>query len=131
MSLQADITILASNIWQDADMIFPNIGELPSITFELKATKTAGYITRRDQVITYNLAYCFDIEEYSQIVAHELAHAIQFRIYPDAKQAHGGEFRYILKQLGYDTATYHSYSSKKAAKNVTPKNSANLLADML
>lgn len=61
-------------------------------------------------------------------LSHEIAHAIVRRYFPDAKQAHGKEFRMIHRMLGGTGETYHHManpegiveSKRKMTKYVYP-----------
>ena len=58
-------------------------------------------------------------ETFITTIAHELAHLITFQIYPNAKQAHGPEFKSVMEALGYDPRTYHTYDvSSVSARRV-------------
>lgn len=132
-ALMNEVQKNAAEIWEDILWLYPTAGKLPSIAFELTKSKRAGYIQRRNGAITFNMAFILSIgiEDYKQTIAHELAHAVQFRCFPEAKQAHGKEFRSILQSIGMDTTTYHSYSVRKAREQVTPKKAANISAALL
>ncbi len=93
-----------------------NCGELPPINFVLKATNSAGFAMYKG-AIELNLAYAASegMRAFAPTIDHELAHIVQFRCFPNAKQAHGVEFRCILDSLFADNSTHHNYDVRKAA----------------
>jgi predicted SprT family Zn-dependent metalloprotease len=106
----------AKEYWEAYDFALPNIGKIPPIECVVKANRIAGFAYYSDKV-EFNLAYfCshHNTTELAEIIAHELAHIIQYRIYPRARQAHGPEFRYIMQSIGFAGHTYHSMSVSKA-----------------
>ena len=66
--------------------------------------------------IIMNSAYITndDITNLEETIAHELAHHIQWHLFPKAKQWHGVKFRFIMGAIGYDGNTYHYMSVRKA-----------------
>jgi len=65
--------------------------------------------------IEYNLPYVMQQgAAYKEVISHELAHIICHHLYPNAKQAHGSEFRMILQSAGYKGSTYHNFNVKEA-----------------
>lgn len=60
-----------------------------------------------------------------ETIVHELSHILQFVIYPTAKQAHGPEFKSIMRGFGYQPLTYHSMprpqTQKKGQKSTAVK----------
>lgn len=48
-----------------------------------------------------------------ETLAHELAHVIQYVCFPHAKQAHGPEWKRIMRDLGFEPSTYHSMERPK------------------
>lgn len=130
-SVEDSIMATAKKYWQDyEESLLDTIGELPPITFVFKKSGTAGF-AYYSGTVEYNLAYFLshskdnDLEE---LIAHELAHIIQFRIYPSAKQNHGPEFKYIMNCIGFSGRTYHSMSVS-SAKSVVSNKSA-ILAEV-
>lgn len=96
--------------------ISPNkIPTIPSLEFDYKMSRKAGIYYPSRKHIVLNLSYSSEgIESLIDTLAHELAHHFQFQLYPNAKQAHGREFRYILQMAGFNTSTYHTMSLSKA-----------------
>jgi SprT protein len=50
----------------------------------------------------------------ARTVPHEVAHLLTRMLYPEAKQHHGPEWRAIMKRLGAEATTYHSYDTTNA-----------------
>lgn len=119
--LEAKLFIIdiSGKIWREYQAVY-KCGNQPPIEYEIKAKGGAGFAYYSGKV-KYNLAYFCTVEdraELEQIVAHELAHIVQYRCFPRAAQAHGTEFRMILSLAGYKTDTYHRLDVR-AAKAAT------------
>lgn len=105
----------ASKVWKQYKQAF-NCGELPPIEFTERATRTAGFAYYSGKV-SFNLTYLCshpNQAELEDLIAHELAHIVQYRVYPRVKQAHGPEFRLIMQLIGYSGRTYHAMSKERA-----------------
>lgn len=105
-------------------MVSNGIGQIP-IVVTSKGIKTAGYYHAgsryRNAYITINAAYWNgDIEDAAgmkgieETIAHEIAHHITHCMFPNAKQWHGTEFRFVMQAIGYDGNTYHYMNCKDA-----------------
>lgn len=79
--------------------------------------RALGLAYRNKQRIEFNLdaAEIQGIEDYTQTIKHEIAHLIQFKYYPYAKQAHGPEFKRILATLGGVPSTHAVMSAEQSA----------------
>jgi hypothetical protein len=111
----------AAIIWRDALDIFPDIGELPAVSCVLEGSGVAGRAyhatATKPERIEYNLLYVCTLPHprlFLDTIAHEIAHIIQFRCYPEAPIAHGRHFRAIMEAMGYCPDTYHYYNMDKA-----------------
>lgn len=83
-------------------------------------TKVAGRAFYADNRIELNqLIYQKNKEEFWPTVVHELCHLLQRRHYPNAKQAHGPEFKSIMRSFGVQPSTYHNYDIKGVARRRT------------
>ncbi len=104
-------------IWKQYQAIY-NCGEMPPVTCEIENSKTAGFAYyNQAKGIKLNLAFfCTHANELDlkETIAHELAHIVQFRCFPKAKQAHGTEFRFVMQSIGYSGNTYHYMDPGKA-----------------
>ena len=116
-----DFILSQSKIVWDLYSNVYNCQELPLIEIQSKSNRIAGTAYRSGKKVTFNLAFCMvEGEEFIRTIRHELAHIIQFRLFPSAPQAHGPEFRSILESLGFDSSTYHKYDTL-AAKSIAKK----------
>lgn len=86
-----------------------NCGLIPTIEYTNNKTAIAGKAYLRSGRVSFNLRFALE-KDFHQTIAHELAHIIQARLYPNASQAHGPEFRAILSTVSNRTSTYHRYS---------------------
>ena len=105
-----------ATIWKEYQAVY-NCGTVPLTEFLIKAVNYSGRAYRYALKVEYNLAYfCThpNLAELEQTIAHELAHIVQFKCFPNASQAHGPEFRMILSLAGYAPDTYHHYDMRKA-----------------
>lgn len=101
--------------------------KMPEIRIINKPKNVSGTAYRYSNRVEFNLPYCILAKEaYKETIYHELAHMIQFALFPAAKQAHGPEFRYILQSQGFAGKTYHYYSVKEA-KSISKKTDLLLL----
>lgn len=111
------IDTVSTKLWSNISAVYgAAVGNIPIIEYELKASGIAGKAYYSGKVV-FNVAYVMALstpEQFDETIAHELAHIVQYRIYPRAKQAHGTEFRDIMAWLGYSGCTYHSYDSSRA-----------------
>ena len=121
-TINQDILAITQQYWNKYVEYMPEgseIGTIPPVTFAWKKSRVAGFAYYSGKV-EFNVPYFLshpnqaDLEE---IIAHELAHIIQYRIYPHSRQAHGPEFRYIMNCIGFSGRTYH-YMNVAAAKSV-------------
>ena len=115
------VTNKTAAIWQELQQSY-NCGTMPEVSISLAPTKWAGFAWRSGTKIEINLAYVMShsLDNADATIAHELAHIVQYRCFPKAKQAHGKEFRSILDCLFMDNSTHH-YMSVSAAKNAAKK----------
>ena len=75
--------------------------------------KVAGLAHTGRNKVSYNSDYIGQEDFWATTVKHEVAHHIQNWIYPRARQAHGPEFRRVMKLLGCSGRTRHSMSTPK------------------
>lgn len=100
--------------WTHYQTIF-NCGTIPRIGTYSHKTSIAGKAARSGLWIEISVRFTMiDPDEMVNTIYHELAHIIQGRLFPNAAQAHGPEFRFILDSVGRDNSTYHSMNSSKA-----------------
>lgn len=89
------------------------LGYVPAyrVVYESIGRGTAGTFRFSTRTFTFDPWF---VERYTEdyiarTVPHEVAHMIQRILYPNAKQAHGPEFRRIMSALGAPTETHHNY----------------------
>lgn len=130
-TVEDEILLFSEIYWKKySEHLLDDIGELPPINMVWKKSGTAGFAYYKGK-IEFNVPYFLsntNQSELEELIAHELAHIIQFRIYPKAKQGHGPEFRYIMNCIGFSGRTYHSMSVS-SAKSVVSNKSA-ILAEV-
>lgn len=91
-----------------AKEIFPNHQiNMPDVTFDVSSVKVAGtaYGIRK---ISFNVNYFTQEDFWKTTIGHEVAHIVTKIVYPYAKQAHGPEFRHVMRLFGLNGRTYHS-----------------------
>lgn len=104
-----------------ANTLWPGKGfRTPEIVFE-DIGKSAGRANYTKYRVTINPAYLKDYTEdmVNNTAPHEVAHLITRIVYPNAKQHHGPEWKYVMRQLGVRPDPYHNYDitlSKKTRK---------------
>ena len=93
----------------DAQEKFGLLFEVPDLSFEINSKHVAGNANYKKNLIRINPAFLLAHTErvLSRTVPHEIAHLICHKLYPNAKQHHGPEFRKIMKELGCEDSTYH------------------------
>ena len=131
-ALQAEIEIhrICESYWSYIQEIWPTIGAMPRILVSTRKSRVAGYAwkSKVDSRVEYNLTFAITagIDTFTETVVHELAHIVCFRLYPQAAQAHGPEFRYIMGKLGYSGDTYHTMNTRVAKAASTEAKSSSL-----
>lgn len=82
--------------------------EINSVVGKLKRG-VAGWASYYNNTITFDTDYMSQHEEemLAETVPHEVVHLYVRKYYPNAKQAHGPEFRRLMRYLGCKGSTYH------------------------
>lgn len=83
----------------------------PSIGY-FNTSAIAGKAYYEENKVTFNTKLMHN-ENFEETVIHEMAHLATHIRYPDAKQAHGPEFKSVVTLLGGTPRTYHSYDVSK------------------
>jgi predicted SprT family Zn-dependent metalloprotease len=89
-----------------------NVDEV-ELEFETIKKNVTGVCYRFKSLIKINELY-LDVgidHILKETLAHELAHAVVNKYFPNHKQAHGKEFRMWAKMVGFAGKTYHSLES--------------------
>ena len=107
-----DVTATCNLFWEELSKVY-NIGNIPAIHFNNNKSPIAGYAYMREKKVEFNLRFAEE-QDFETTIMHELAHIVQYLVYPFAKQAHGPEFKSIMRTMGFSDRTYHSYNVKAA-----------------
>lgn len=102
-----------------ANNSFPHLNlDVPYVTWFDKS-KAAGvaYIYRNEIGFNTDIMANVSSEEFEQTIVHEVAHKINMKLYPASKQAHGPEWKYVMRVLGKAPETYHKFDVSEARKN--------------
>ncbi len=104
-----DTLAFAKTIWPNHAHKFSDL----LVTWEVKGARVAGlaYIGRNK--VGFNPDYIGQSDFWITTVKHEVAHHIQKWVYPNARQAHGPEFRRIMQVLGAPDRSRHSMTTER------------------
>lgn len=93
--------------------------ERPVVVYDLKG-HTAGIASIQKNCIRLNteLLYSHHDDMIHRTVPHEVAHIVQYVLYPNSR-SHGGEWQYLMHILGLEADRTHSY--KTTAARVRPR----------
>lgn len=89
------------------------------VTYRDDMQDVAGYAYRDTKRIEINAPlFLLNKKEFlSQIIPHEIAHVLQDVLYPEAKLAHGKEWKKIMQILGCPADTFHLLDVSSVAEN--------------
>jgi SprT protein len=89
------------------------------VTFSTTMKKVAGRAyTYQNRIELNEQLFIHNTEEFFNVViVHECAHIATKILYPDAKQAHGPEFRSVMNLFGLRGDTYHNMDTSVATPN--------------
>ncbi len=105
-----DVRFRVVELCELADKIFGTklVGNI-SVGFFSKGT-AAGLAYHNGRVEFNEVLMGRHPEEFDSTIIHEVAHIVTFKVFPNAKQNHGPEFKRVMKMLGAENPTsYHSY----------------------
>lgn len=106
------------SVVQKANSLFKLDIKNPQVNFYTKG-RAAGLAYRSGDRVEFNSVIAKEnSESFKEVIIHEIAHIVTWKLYPYAKQSHGPEFRYICRVLGGTGNTYHNFS----VENVSRKN---------
>lgn len=85
---------------------------------KLKGTY-AGYATYATLEVAFDTEYLLNFEDemLNETVPHEVVHHYIKKYYPRAKQAHGPEFRRLMRAIGAIGSTKHAMKLESKTKN--------------
>lgn len=92
----------------------------PNVEF-FSTGAAAGFAQYSTNTVKYNEVLAKENgDEFDFVVIHEIGHLVTRKLFPKAKQAHGPEFRYVMRSLGGKESTRHSFdvSSVKVKRKV-------------
>ena len=99
----------ARSIWKSHAHLIKNL----DLDWEVKAASTSGMAWKRKGLISLNPDYIGQDRFWNNTIKHEVAHHLQFWIYPNAKQSHGVEWRHIMTRLGGSTDARHCMTTPR------------------
>lgn len=105
--------------WQNYSVVYGvKMPSKPLFETGSKGIDYAGCYYPETRTVWINLAYYHggDTESLRETIAHEIAHHIVAFKYPNAKQNHGPEFRWVMQSIGYDGLTHHYLNKALACK---------------
>ena len=83
----------------------------------------AGMASYQDYSVSFNRKLMVQ-EGFMNTVIHEIAHLVTDKVAPLAKQAHGPEFKSIMRALGGIPSTYHSYDVEPTKRRTVTRHVA-------
>lgn len=106
-----------------AQKLFRTNFELPQVTFDV-TNRVAGLAYRQVNRLDFNPILLAENGDnfINRTVPHECAHAFAFVLYPMAKRYHGPEWKYIMRALGLEPSTCHSFSIENTTTRIHPRN---------
>jgi len=91
----------------------------PSIGFFSKSA-TAGLAKAWQNRLEFNEVLAKENPtDFENTVIHEYAHLVTRKLFPRAKQSHGPEFKSVMRRMGGQPNTYHSYNVDSVVKRKT------------
>src|SRR5690606_25464272 len=89
---------------------FNVIFEIPKLSFDIRGARVAGRANYADNLIKINPSFLIEHPEemLNRTIGHECVHLICHKLYPNAKQAHGPEWKYLMRSLGLPDTRCHS-----------------------
>jgi SprT protein len=109
--------------YEKAQKVFNRTFELPSIHWG-DMGRIAGKAFLLKNAIKFSpTLYAQNVETFlNRTCPHEVAHLVTKAVYPNAKQAHGPEWRRVMQLLGVeDIGRCHSYDTSSVARQYNVK----------
>lgn len=101
----------ADKIWSNSSLSTLSI----DVSYRTDMGNTAGYAHSgkdKNQVEFNAYLILTNLEDFlSDTIPHEVAHIITDRLYPNAKQSHGPEWKSVMQKLGFNPVRRHSYDT--------------------
>lgn len=89
-----------------------------TVEFKTKMGVVAGQAIECSIELNEELFLANQEEYFSNIIPHEVAHCLQFAMYPNAKRHHGKEWKSIMKILEVEPNTYHDMDVSAVDKSL-------------
>ena len=107
--MKKEIISLTEKLFLDGIDHFNLQGKTPQVRFDIRGN-TAGQFKRSENAIRYNFGIIEQNYEkfLARTVAHETAHAIQYKISYSAKP-HGSEWKRVMQFFGVPSTRCHNY----------------------
>jgi SprT protein len=115
-STRAAIYAKVHEVIAHANKIYPNLNmAVPTVAFFSR-----GRVAGRAYWVRHHLEFNEVLarenpESFHETVIHEIAHLVTHKVFADAKQAHGPEFKYVDQSLGGRGTRCHSYDVSSVA----------------
>lgn len=102
-----------------AQRVFGRTFELPKVEFkDMGRTAGKAYFGQNRIVLAPTLLQENGFDFIERTVPHEIAHLVNHYVYPFAKQAHGPEWRSVMRGLGLsEVSRCHSYDTSSVAQS--------------
>lgn len=93
----------------------------PKVVFFTKGTR-AGWCRYMTNEIGFNEVIARDNwNKFEETIIHEIGHLVVWYNFPNAKQHHGPEFRWVMRAMGGRGSTKHSYDVSSIKKIQKPR----------
>lgn len=107
-------------ITDEINVIWPGIDLYVEVEWFYKS-RTAGYAYVYKNKVGFNVKImeATSDEKFIDIIKHELAHKVVHKLYPNAKQAHGPEFKHVNRKLGGMSNIRHNLDVSVSGNKMT------------
>lgn len=118
---QAKIVELVNHYVAKANKKFSINLDSPKVEF-YNMSKVAGRAWCRENRVSFNLTLAAENPEtFHETVCHEVAHLVTRKVFPNARQSHGPEFKHVDIELGGRGTRCHSYDTTSVKREVVRK----------
>lgn len=115
--LETKAVAIAQTFIDKANAIWGRGFTLPRITWDIRSKRVAGLAYRNEWRIALNRGFAHEDHLWSATIGHEIAHLVTMKIYPYASQAHGPEWKMVMRRLGLEAARCHTMKRLGASHN--------------
>lgn len=106
--LEMKAIAIAQTFVDKANAIWGKGFTLPRITWDIRSKRIAGLAYSYEWRIALNPGFIHENHLWDATIGHEIAHLITHKLFPNASQAHGPEWKMIMRRLGLEAARCHS-----------------------